>query len=125
MPLDGTSPSAVAFGAVPAGGWPAEPLEAPVLFLPVDGGAVVMVYDETCFVAVANRLPAVEPMFVPELTVCCTCYACSLTVPGSRCACASLAVSCSRPSWLLSSQAVDALAAIQDAGGPTDLDESG
>jgi hypothetical protein len=36
-----------------------------------------------------------------------------------------LAVSCSRPSWLLSSQAVDALAAIQDAGGPTDLDESG
>lgn len=96
-----------------------------MLFLPADGGAVVMVCDETCFVAVADRLPAVEPMFASELAVCCTCYACSLTVPGGRCACASLEVSCRRPSWLLTSQAIDALAAIRDAGGPTDLDESG
>jgi hypothetical protein len=74
-----------------------------VLFLPTDRGAVVMVCDDTCFVAVADRLPTVEPMFAAQLAVCCTCYACSLTVPGSRCACASLEVSCSGPSWLLTS----------------------
>lgn len=96
-----------------------------MLFLPVDDGAVVMVCDETCFVAVADRLPTVEPMFASELAVCSTCYACSLTVLGSRCACASLEVSCRRPSWLLTSQAIDALVAIRDTGGPTDLDESG
>ncbi|RBY79877.1 hypothetical protein DQ238_09635 [Geodermatophilus sp. TF02-6] len=96
-----------------------------MLFLPATGGAVVMVCDEICLVAVVDRLPAAEPMFVPELGVCCTCYACSLTVPGTACACARFEVSCSRPSWLLTSQAVDALATIQDAGGPTDIDESG
>lgn len=96
-----------------------------MLFLPVDGGAVVMVCDETCFVAVANRLPVVEPMFVPELNVCCTCFACSQTVEGTRCPCAPLEVSCSGPSWLLTSQAIDALQTIQDACGPADLGESG
>jgi hypothetical protein len=96
-----------------------------VLFLPVDGGAVVMVCDETCFVAVASRLPAVEPMFVPQLNVCCTCFACSQTVEDTRCPCARLEVSCSGPSWLLTSQAIDALDAIEDACGTTDLDETG
>lgn len=92
-----------------------------MLFLPLPRGAVVTVCDETCLVAVANRVPTIEPLIVSELEVCCTCYACSLTVEGTRCPCAVLGVSCSGPSWLLTAQAADALDAIYEACGPTVL----
>lgn len=111
-------PVAVHLGAVPAGGSPAEPVEAPLLFLPLDDGAVVMVCDETCLVAVANRVATMEPLPVSEVKVCSTCYACSFTAEGSGCPCEALQVSCSDQSWLLTSQAADALDAIHDACGP-------
>lgn len=89
-----------------------------MLFLPLDDGAVVMVCDETCLVAVANRVPTIEPVVVSEMKVCCTCYACSFTAEGTRCPCEALQVNCSGQSWLLTTQAADALDAIQEARGP-------
>ena len=114
-------PLAAQPSAVLAGGLPAEPLEAPLLFLPLHHGAVVMVCDETCLVAVANRVPTIEPLMLSETNVCCTCHACSFTAEGARCPCKALQVSCSSQSWLLTTQAADALDVIQDACGPTVL----
>src|SRR4051812_21354927 len=83
-----------------------------------------MVCDETCLVAVANRVPTIEPLIVPQLDTCCTCYACSFTLPGTRCPCTALEVSCSGPSWLLTTQAADAVDAIYEAVGPIELTDS-
>lgn len=110
---------------VPADGLSAEPVEAPLLFLPVDArGAHVMVCDDICLSAVADLLPNEEPLALSTTVVCATCYACALTVEGTHCPCLGLEVSCSAPSWLLCSQPQAALATIFEACGPTALTDT-
>lgn len=95
-----------------------------MLFLPIDRGAAVMVCDAVCLRHVAGRLPAVEPLAFDASESCLTCFACGLTVPGLRCFCAELTVSCSAPSWLLTSQAHEALDAIFASCGPVPLTDA-
>lgn len=96
-----------------------------MLFIPVDDrGAHIMVCDETCYAAVVGQLPAIEPLMLSTSVDCATCYACALTVRGTNCLCAGLAVSCSAPSWLLCQQSHEAMDTIYEALGPTILTDA-
>ncbi|MGY1751079.1 hypothetical protein [Modestobacter sp. SYSU DS0511] len=92
-----------------------------MLFLPDARGAAVMLCNEVCLAAAAvtNRLPAIQPQEYDAAEVCATCFHCELTIPGLRCPCAALELSCSRPSWLLTTEPHAALEVIAQVCGPT------
>lgn len=95
-----------------------------MLFLPITRGAAVMVCDEVCLRRVVDRVFAPEAMAFDASELCVTCHACGLTRPGHRCFCAELGVSCSAPSWLLTSEPHAALDAIFASYGPVSLTDA-
>lgn len=97
-----------------------------MLFLPDARGAAVMLCDEVCLAAAAvtNRLTAAEPQEYDVAEVCATCMHCGLTRPGLRCPCSALDLSCSRPSWLLTTEPHAALDVIAQVCGPTLLEDA-
>jgi hypothetical protein len=95
-----------------------------MLLVPIRDGAAVAACDPECLAAAASRVDIRDVVAVDEPGMCCTCITCGLTVDSSLCAHHRLGVSCSAPSWLLTSQAQEFIEVLHEMVGPYRLTDA-